>query len=60
MIKRSFDLVLSIMLLLLLSPLFIIVIIALSITGDREIFYKQERVGFKNQTFNIIKFALSY
>ena len=60
MIKRSFDLVLSIILLLLLSPLFIIVIIALSITGDREIFYKQERVGFKNQTFNIIKFATMY
>ena len=60
MLKRLFDLVLAIILLLFFSPLFIIVIIILSITGEGEIFYKQERVGFKNKKFNIIKFATMY
>ena len=60
MLKRLFDLVLAIILLLFFSPLFIIVIIILSITGEGEIFYKQERVGYKNKKFNIIKFATMY
>jgi lipopolysaccharide/colanic/teichoic acid biosynthesis glycosyltransferase len=43
--------------LLILSPLLIPVIIGLKLTGEGYIFYKQERVGFKNKHFNILKFA---
>jgi lipopolysaccharide/colanic/teichoic acid biosynthesis glycosyltransferase len=32
-------------------------VIALKLTGEGEIFYLQKRIGFKNQYFNIIKFA---
>ena len=32
-------------------------IILLSVTGEREVFYRQERIGYNNKTFSIIKFA---
>ena len=56
-IKRFFDLVLSSICLIVLSPVLIPVLIGLKFTGERYIFYKQERVGFKNQHFFILKFA---
>ena len=55
--KRFFDILLSAALLLLLSPLLIPILIGLKLTGEGEIFYKQERVGLKNNKFNILKFA---
>lgn len=57
MIKRLIDLFISTFALLLLSPLFLIVIIILRFTGEGEVFYFQERLGFLNKKFNIIKFA---
>ena len=57
MIKRLIDLFIAIVALVLLSPLFIIVIIILKYTGEGEIFYLQQRLGFLNKKFNIIKFA---
>lgn len=56
-IKRIFDIVIGVTLLLLLSPLFIPVMVALRLTGEGEIFYRQKRVGYKNGTFGIWKFA---
>lgn len=55
--KRFCDIVLSSILLLLLSPLLIPIFIGLKLTGEGEIFYKQERIGFNNGKFNILKFA---
>jgi lipopolysaccharide/colanic/teichoic acid biosynthesis glycosyltransferase len=55
--KRIFDVTFSIAILLLLSPVLLLVILLLSITAEREIFYLQDRVGYKNRTFKIIKFA---
>lgn len=57
MIKRIIDLFISILAFVLLSPLFLIVIIILSFTDEGEVFYLQERIGFLNKKFNIIKFA---
>lgn len=55
--KRLCDIVLSAILLFLLSPLLIPIVIGLLLTGEGYVFYKQERVGFKNKKFNIFKFA---
>jgi lipopolysaccharide/colanic/teichoic acid biosynthesis glycosyltransferase len=55
--KRLCDIILSTILLLLLSPLLIPIIIGLKLTGEGYIFYEQERVGFKNKKFSILKFA---
>lgn len=55
--KRLCDIILSAILLIFLSPLLIPIFIGLRFTGEGYIFYKQERVGFKNKNFNILKFA---
>ena len=38
-------------------PLFLIVVAALRVTGEGEIFYLQKRVGLSGKEFNLIKFA---
>ena len=56
-IKRFFDILFSLIALLLLSPVFIPIIILLLLTGEHEVFYRQDRVGYKNRIFGILKFA---
>lgn len=56
-IKRFFDFTFSLLLLIILSPLFLILIILLGLTGEGKIFYLQNRVGYKNEMFKIWKFA---
>lgn len=55
--KRSFDFIVSLIGLLVISPIFIFVMILLKFTGEGEIFYLQERLGRNNQPFYIYKFA---
>lgn len=55
--KRLFDFVLAGTVFLILSPLLIPIMIGLKLTGEGYIFYLQERVGFHNARFNILKFA---
>lgn len=55
--KRTFDILSSAIALIILSPLLIPVIIGLKLTGEGEIWYFQERVGYKNRRFKIFKFA---
>ena len=55
--KRFCDIVISSILLITLSPLMVPIIIGLKLTGEGYIFYKQERIGYKNKKFNILKFA---
>ena len=56
-IKRFFDLFFSLVALVVLLPVFIPVIILLFFTGEHEVFYQQDRVGYKNKIFGIWKFA---
>jgi lipopolysaccharide/colanic/teichoic acid biosynthesis glycosyltransferase len=56
-LKRAIDIVIATIALLLLSPILIPSCIILLFTGEREVFYKQKRVGFKNKPFDIWKFA---
>tara|TARA_B100000886_G_scaffold332670_1_gene285671 strand:+ start:370 stop:1047 length:678 start_codon:yes stop_codon:yes gene_type:complete len=56
-IKRILDLTISILSLIILFPLFFSVIIILKFTGEGEVFYMQERIGYNNIKFKIIKFA---
>jgi len=56
-IKRFADVLISLIAICILSPLLIPIMIGLKITGEGYIFYLQERVGLKNQFFNIFKFA---
>ncbi|MFZ1533655.1 MAG: sugar transferase [Chitinophagaceae bacterium] len=56
-VKRFFDIVFSLLAIIILLPLFIPIIILLLLTGEHEVFFRQERVGYKNKIFKIIKFA---
>jgi len=57
LIKRFFDFLSAAIALLILSPLLIPIVIGLKLTGEGYIWYFQERVGHKNNLFNIWKFA---
>ncbi len=56
-IKRIFDVLSSGIAILILSPLLIPIIIGLKLTGEGYVFYKQLRIGYKNKSFFIWKFA---
>lgn len=55
--QRFFDILISGLAILCLSPLFIIVIFLLRFTGEGELFFKGERVGKNLEKFQILKFV---
>lgn len=55
--KRAFDIVASGLAIVALSPLLILIILLLSVTGEGEVFYAQQRVGRGGRVFFIYKFA---
>ncbi|MBR1474137.1 MAG: sugar transferase [Muribaculaceae bacterium] len=55
-IKRVIDIVLSVIVLVVLSPLLLAVAVAIKLDSPGPVFYLQERIGFHNVPFNIIKF----
>jgi lipopolysaccharide/colanic/teichoic acid biosynthesis glycosyltransferase len=56
-IKRSFDILMSLIAILCISWLLIPIIIVLLCTGEHYIFYKQMRVGKGGKLFAVLKFA---
>jgi len=59
-VKRSMDILMSSMALLILSPLILYVVLRVYFSSDGPIFYKQERVGRFGIPFQIIKFRSMY
>lgn len=55
--KRILDILVSLSAIIILAPVFILIIIILRFSGEGEVFYLQERVGYKGSKFKIIKFA---
>lgn len=55
-IKQVLDVVISLICLLLLSPLFVYVAIRVKLSSPGPIIYGQERVGYKGKKFQILKF----
>lgn len=55
-IKRVIDFILALIGLILLSPLFLIIIIAIKLDSPGPVLFKQRRVGIHKQYFNILKF----
>ena len=55
-LKRSFDLIFSISLMILLSPVFIGIAVAVLVSSGWPIFYSQKRVGLNGKTFKFYKF----
>ena len=55
-IKRTFDLILAIVGLVVLSPLFLLVSIAIKFDSPGRIFFHQIRHGFNNEEIDVLKF----
>lgn len=55
-VKRILDIILSLLAIIILSPLLIIISILVLIFMGRPIIFKQARPGYKNKIFNMIKF----
>jgi len=58
--KRTIDIIISALSLLLLSPFFVFVAIMVKLSSKGPIFYKQERIGLFGRTFRIYKFRSMY
>jgi len=56
-LKRFFDVAISGVALIILTPLLSPVMLALRLTGEGEVFYRQKRIGYHNRVFGIWKFA---
>ena len=57
MVKRTLDLVISLLAMLILLPILLPLAILLKLTGEGEIFFVQQRMGRGGKTFKMIKFA---
>ena len=55
-IKRTFDLLMSLALLIILSPAFLILGILIKLTSKGPVFFKQKRIGANNVEFDMYKF----
>jgi len=56
LMKRMFDVVGSLVLLILLSPLFLVVAILIKLTSPGTVFFSQKRVGLNKRPFTMYKF----
>lgn len=59
-IIRGFDIIFSLIGLLILSPVFLLIIIIIKITSNGSPFYKQSRVGKGSKDFRLFKFRTMY
>ncbi|MDQ0154196.1 sugar transferase [Robertmurraya andreesenii] len=55
-VKRLIDIILSLIGLIVLSPIFLILIIAIKMDSRGPVLFKQKRVGINKTHFNILKF----
>jgi len=54
--KRTFDIALAGSLLVFLSPLLLALAISVRLSGPGPVFYRQERIGLRGTTFDMLKF----
>lgn len=55
-IKRLIDIILSLLGLVILSPIFLLLIVAIKLDSKGPVLFKQKRVGIHKTYFNILKF----
>ncbi len=58
--KRVFDFLFSLVFILIFSPFFILISLAVGLTSKGPIFLKQDRVGLDNKTFKLLKYRTMY
>jgi len=60
LVKRGFDIGVSLFLLIVLSPLLAITALAIRLDSRGPIFFRQPRLGLNNRVFNVLKFRTMY
>ncbi len=60
LIKRTFDIVFSLLFIVIFSPVFLIAALLVKLTSKGPVFFVQERVGIDGRTFPILKFRTMY
>lgn len=55
-VKRIFDIVFSILAIIITSPIMLMTVLAIKVTSPGPIIYKQERIGLHNKPFEMYKF----
>lgn len=55
--KRLLDLILGLCILILFLPIGVLIALLLRLTGEGEVFYRQERIGIGGNPFGLLKFA---
>lgn len=55
-VKRLFDAAMAAVVLILVSPLFLIIAAAIKLDSRGPVFYRQERVGLDGESFSVLKF----
>ncbi|MBI3993931.1 MAG: undecaprenyl-phosphate glucose phosphotransferase [Candidatus Lambdaproteobacteria bacterium] len=55
-VKRTIDVAGSLVALLLFSPLFLAIVLAMRLSSPGPVFYMQERMGWNGRNFNMLKF----
>ena len=55
--QRFFDIIFSLLALLVLCPLLLPILVVLKLTGEGEVFFSQKRVGENGKLFSLLKFA---
>ncbi|MDD5961722.1 MAG: sugar transferase [Bacteroidales bacterium] len=59
-VKRTFDIVVSLLAMVVLAPVYLVTAIIIYTTSKGPIFYKQERIGYKGKPFYMHKFRSMY
>ena len=54
--KRTFDIVLALLILQLLWPIFLLAALAVKIDSEGPVIFKQQRLGLNGRVFNLYKF----
>ena len=58
--KRMFDIVASLMVIVVFSPLYIFTAVMVKLSSPGPVFYRQERIGKHGKPFNMLKFRSMY
>ena len=54
--KRTFDILVSLLALMIFSPLFLLCALAVRLTSKGPVFYVSDRIGANNSHFDMLKF----
>ena len=59
-VKRLMDILISLLALIVLSPVFLVTALIVKLTSPGPVFYTQERIGYRGKPFNMHKFRSMY